>query len=104
MKNNFIFQNVNINTISFINNKNDLRFEFLDSFVNSGKYCGELICLDFISLNIHTDLEDDSFFPQFICDITAEHTPDKEKKYIVKFQGGSYDIKIICKNIEIINS
>jgi hypothetical protein len=101
MNNKYIFQNVNIDKVNFVNNKNDIKFEFIDSYANSGKYCGELLCLDFISLYIHTDLDDDQFFPQFVCDVFVEYCPDRNNQYSIKFHGSTYDISILCKNIEI---
>ena len=99
----FIFQNVNINAINFINNKNDIRFEFIDSFSNSGKYCGELFCTNVLSLKIKTDLEeDDCHFPQFICDVSIENCPENNKYNLVKLQGGTYDISLTCKEANIL--
>ena len=104
MSEHFAFQNVNINSINFVNNKNDVKFEFFDSFVNSGKYCGELICVDVLSLNMETDLDDDPFFPQYICDVSSELVSENENKYITKLQGGSYDITIVSRSVEIVDN
>ena len=102
MKNNLIFQNVSISTITFINNKNDIKFEFVDSYQRSGKYCGELICVNFSSLNMHADLNDDPFFPQFICDISVEQIHNIKNCFHIEFLGGAYDISITCENFEIL--
>ena len=101
MRNEFVFQNVNINTISFVNNKNDIKFEFIDSYSNSGKYCGELLCMDFISLNIHTDLDDEPFFPQFVCDVSINCIPEKEELHRIEFHGSTYEITITCKAVTV---
>jgi hypothetical protein len=102
MEKEFIFQNVNINSINFTNNRNDIKFEFLDSISGSGKRCGELICESVLSFNMSTDLDDDSQFPQFICDVSNEVSPDIDSRNTIKLQGGSYDITLICKNVEIL--
>jgi len=101
MNNKFIFQNVNIDSMNFVGNKNDVKFEFIDSYYDSGKPCGKLLCVDFTSLNINTDLDDDPFFPQFVCDISAEYNPDNSR-HTINFYGSAYDISIICKDIEIV--
>jgi len=103
MINKFVFQNVNINDINFINNKNDIKFEFIDSLANSGKYCGELLCINVLSLKMNTDLEEDERdFPQFICDVSIEDCPENNKHSLVKFQGGTYDISLICKDAKVV--
>jgi len=103
MSNKFIFRNVNVDSVSFVNNKNDIKFEFSDSYYDSGRSCGELLCVDFTSLNINTDLDDDPFFPQFVCDVSAECSLDNNR-YTIKFHGSAYDISIICKDIIVIDS
>ncbi|MCL2153628.1 MAG: hypothetical protein FWH57_11865 [Oscillospiraceae bacterium] len=95
----YIFQNVNINSIKFVNNKNDIKFDFLDSYANSGKYCGELICTDILSLTMKTDLGDEPYFPQFICDVSIEEFPGNSEHHLVVFEGGTYYISLICNEI-----
>lgn len=120
------FSNVNIASINFINGKNDVKFDFLSSIGNLGE-CGHFICKGILSLKLDTNLdEDDSFFPQFICDISIENlneialkekmlklkygyssfdgkliTPNGKEYYFVKMEGGEYDISVICGSIEI---
>lgn len=97
MENKYIFQNVNINSINFVNNKNDIKFEFIDSYANSGRYCGELLCTAILSLTMNTDLDDDPCFPQFICDVSIEKCSENNEHQRVIFEGGSYYISLICK-------
>ena len=93
----FVFRNVNINSMNFVNNKNDMKFDFIDSYANSGKYCGELLCVGVLSLQMSTDLGDDPFFPQFICDVSIEDRSKKNTHCIVVFEGGTYYISLKCK-------
>jgi hypothetical protein len=121
------FSNVNIESINFINWKNDVKFDFLSSIGNLGESCGHLICKGILSLKLDTNLdENDSFFPQFICDISIEKlneitlkekmvklkygyssfdgkliTPNGKEYYFVRMEGGEYDISVICESIEI---
>ena len=100
--NKFIFQNVAINSINFVNDKNDIRFEFKDCYYDSLKYCGELVCINVLSLKMDMDLDDgDRDFPQFICDVSIEDCPENNKHSLVKFQGGTYEISVLCKEIKI---
>ena len=98
MDNKYVFQKVNINSMNFINDKNDIKFEFIDAIHNSNKYCGELICMGIVSLKMETDLDDDDpYFPQFICDVSIEKCPEKNEHRLVVFEGGSYCISLVCK-------
>ena len=97
MEKKFVFRNVNINSMNFVNNKNDMKFDFIDSYANSGKYCGELLCVDVLSLQMSTDLGDDPFSPQFICDVSIEDRSEENKYCIVVFEGGTYYISLECK-------
>ena len=101
MDNKFVFQNVNIDSIDFVNNKNDVRFVFIDSFADGGKFCGELLCRNYLELNITTDLTDDldPYFPQFICDVSVEVYQNNSDYKFVALQGGSYNIFITCKEV-----
>jgi len=99
MEKTYIFQNVNIDSMNFTNNRNDIMFEFLDSLAGSGQPCGTLLCSDVISLTMTTNLDDDPFFPQFICDISIENAPDNYGGHLITFEGGSYYISIICKTV-----
>lgn len=93
-----IFNDVNIYSINFINNKNDIKIEFIDSLLNSGKFCGSLVCLDIKMFNMVTSEDDDLRFPQVICDVYAI---EKNGKMYVDLMGGNYEIKIICTDIRI---
>ena len=97
---NYIFQNVNINSINFVNNKNDIKFDFIDSLYNSGKPCRELLCVDVKSLTMSTDLDDDPFFPQFICDVSIEKASVDNNSFSVVFEGGSYYISLTCTEVK----
>ena len=105
MNNNFAFQNVNLFSMNFANNKNDIEFQFIDSLGNSGKYCGKLLCTDFLSLKINTDFDDDDqLLPQFVCDVSIEKSAVLKGGYLVSFLGSSYDIVIVCKGTKIFYS
>ena len=98
----FVFQNVNLEAVNFINNKNDITFEFIDSTANSGKYCGKLTCINVSSLKMSTDLqENDRDFPRFICDVSVEQCSSNSINCLVKLQGGDYDIALVCKEAEV---
>lgn len=94
-----IFKDVNIDSVNFINHKNDLKIDFRDSIYNSGKLCGSLICLDIKTLHMTTGEDEDLSFPQVICDVYAV---EKEKKMYVSFMGGNYEFEIVCTEIEIL--
>jgi len=93
----YVFQNVSINSMNFVNNKNDIKFEFIDTFGNDEKYCGELLCADILSLMMETDLDDYPYFPQFICDVSIEKYPKNKEHFLVVFEGGSYYISLTCR-------
>jgi hypothetical protein len=96
----YAFQNVNINRISFIDDRNDIKFEFLDSFKNSGKFCGELICRNILSLKMDID-SDYECFPVFVCDITIDKIKKDMLEYFdIRMQGGDFDIYVVCKKIK----
>ena len=93
-----LFKDVNIYSINFINNKNDIKIDFIDSLFNSGKFCGSLVCLDIKMFNMVTNEDDDLRFPQVICDV---YTVKKNEKIYVNLMGGNYEIEIICADIRI---
>ena len=93
-----LFKDVNIYSINFINNKNDIKIDFIDSLFNSGKFCGSLVCLDIKMFNMVTSEDDDLRFPQVICDV---YTIKKNEKIYVNLMGGNYEIKIICTDIRL---
>ena len=92
-----IFKDVNIKSINFINNKNDVKIEFIDS-LSTGGYCGHLICSDIRVFNMTVSEDDDLRFPQVICDVYAI---DKNEKMNIRFLGGNYEMEIICVAIDI---
>lgn len=94
-----IFKDVNITSINFINNRNDIKIEFIDSLFNSGKFCGSLICSDIKMFNMTTAEDDDLEFPQIICDV---YYFKNDKLTHVNLIGGNYEIEIVCTKIEII--
>lgn len=93
-----IFKDVNITSISFINNKNDIKIEFIDSLFDSGKFCGSLICSGIKVFNMNIIEDEDSSFPQVICDVYAMK---KEKDTHISFVGGNYEMEIVCTDMEI---
>ena len=93
-----LFKDVNIYSINFINNKNDIKIDFIDSLFNSGKFCGSLVCLDIKMFNMVTNEDDDLRFPQVICDV---YTIKKNEKMYVNLMGGNYEIRIICNDIRL---
>lgn len=66
--------------VESINNKNDIKIDFIDSLFNSGKFCGSLVCLDIKMFNMVTSEDDDLRFPQVICDV---YTIEKNEKMYV---------------------
>jgi len=118
-----IFSSVNIDAISFINSKNDMRFDFHESTI-SYNLCGSLSCKDILLLKLKNnfDSDEDRLLPYFICDVSAlklnslEEIEEKFKQlnhdysgmsenneyYFVSFDGGDIDVKIICKSIDIL--
>ena len=102
----YIFQWVDIQSIQFVNNKNDVRFEFRNCTLESGDYCGALTCINILSFKMVTDFDDDAntFFPQYVIDVYVE-TPANScnSPMTIMLQGGSYDICISCKEIKVEN-
>ena len=96
MDSEIIFRNVNIDSINFINNRNDIKIDFIDS-LSTGKFCGYLICSDIRMFTMSVTEDDDLEFPQFICDVCAS---EKDNKMHVSFLGGLYGIKIVCAGIQ----
>jgi len=102
MEKKYIFQCVDINSIHFVNNKNDISFKFHNCTVESGDYCGTLTCINILSLKMLTGFDDDIdiFFPQHVIDVYVETQADSNNSPVtVMLQGGPYDISIICKEI-----
>lgn len=97
MDSRLIFKDVNIDSINFINNKNDIKIDFIDS-LSTGKFCGYLICSDIKLFTMSTMEDEDLSFPQFICDVFAL---EKDKKMHVSLMGGNYEFEIVCTNIEV---
>jgi len=96
----YLFQNVNLDSISFINNKNDIKFVFISSY--NGNYYGCLSCINLISFKMNTDMDEDKYFPKFVLDVTCEkQIKENFSNYYVKFEGGEYYIEIICETIKI---
>ena len=118
-----IFSNVNIDSINFINGKNDIKFDFHESTI-SYNFLGALSCKDVFSFKLDSnfDHDEESLLPYFICDVsvlkleTAEEMeskfkqlsynyseiPECEECYFISFDGGDINIKIICKSIDIL--
>ena len=100
----YVFQWVDIRSIQFINNKNDLKFEFHNCTAENGDYCGALTCINILSFKMATHFDDDIdiFFPQYVIDVYVEtqHIGDNSV-FTVMLQGGSYDICISCKDVQI---
>ena len=104
MDNKYIFQWVDIDSIQFVNNRNDIMFEFSNCSPESVEYCGSLTCINILSLNIVTGFDDDAdvLFPQYVIDVYIENQTEGNGFPIkVMLQGGPYDITVICKEIQI---
>ena len=100
----YVFQWVDIHSIQFVNNKNDVRFDFHNCTVESGDYCGALTCINVLSFKMVTGFDDDVdiFFPQYVIDVYIETPTDgSDSPTTVMLQGGSYDICITCKEIKV---
>lgn len=121
-----VFSNVSIEKMNFINEKNDIKFEFIDSYKDSNNYCGEMTCKNIYTFKMDTAFEDDEFcFPCFICDITSVKLdksqidlnfkkleyeykysdgtiiPKSEEYHLVRMEGGEVNISIICGKVEL---
>lgn len=121
-----VFSNVSIDRMDFVNGKHDIKFEFIDTYKDSNKLCGVIVCKSIYSFKMDTAFEDsESCFPCFICDVTAvrlekndieskfnylkygykysdELAIPKSKEYhFIRMEGGEVNISIICGEIEI---
>jgi len=101
MDNKYIFQHVDINSIQFVNNKNDVRFEFYNCTSESGCYRGSLTCINVSSFEMRTNFDDDedTCFPQYVLDVYEEPTKQGNSLIKIWLQGSPYDICIVCKEI-----
>ena len=105
MNNYFLFRGVTINSIQFVNNRNDVRFIFHNCTFESGDYCGTLTCIHVLSLNMTTYFGDDedTHFPQFIEDVFVESQTEGDNVTVtVMLAMGRYEIRIVCKKIEVV--
>lgn len=121
-----VFSNVSIDNMNFINGKHDIKFEFIDSYKDSNKFCGDIICKNIFTFKMDTAFEDDEFcFPCFICDVTYTKIeksdvesklkelkygykysdglaiPKSEEYHLIRMEGGEVDISILCGKVEI---
>lgn len=121
-----VFSNVSIDNMNFISKRQDMKFEFIDSFKNSNQSCGHIICKNIFIFKMDTAFEDNEFdFPCFICDVNSikieksdiELTlkelkyaykdsnglaiPNREEYYLVKMEGGELAISILCAKVEV---
>ncbi|BFT72357.1 hypothetical protein [Paenibacillus sp. P36] len=118
-----IFSNVMLEKIKFIDNRQDIQFEFYDS--ENGNDLGKVICKNIFLFNCHTAFEpNEDSFPCFVLDVNIHELENddivlKFKKYIyeygesdkpiipksevyhlLKIEGGPIDITVICERIE----
>jgi hypothetical protein len=117
-----IFSNVNIDLISFVNDRHDIKIDFFDS-LGLNEYRGSLICKSILSLKLDTQFDcgkEETPYQSFICDVSMEKiengvdehfkklsyayssSPESDEYYFVSFDGGEVDIKLICTDIEVI--
>ena len=117
-----IFSNVDIDVISFVNNRHDIKIVFYDT-TDMNEYCGALTCKSIFSLKLDTQFDsfEEAPFRCFICDVSIKKIrhigeiqecfeglsyayssiPEEEEYYFVSFDGGDIDIKLICGSVEI---
>ncbi|MFC5452332.1 hypothetical protein [Paenibacillus aestuarii] len=105
-----IFSNVSIDIMNFVNSKNDITFEFIDSN-GSAKYCGEVLCKNIVSFKMDTsfDSDDDTFLPYFVCDVRVTSIHEKnlsgkskiEHLQLLSMEGTETEISVLCHEIEI---
>ena len=117
-----VFSNVNIDLISFVNGRHDIKIDFFDS-LGLNEYCGSLICKSILSLKLDTQFDcgkEETPYQSFICDVSMKKieknvdeyfkrlsyayslSPESDEYYFVSFDGGEIDIKLICGNVEIV--
>ncbi|BFT72379.1 hypothetical protein [Paenibacillus sp. P36] len=119
-----IFSDVMLDKIKFIDNRQDIQFEFYDS--ENGNDLGKVICEKIFLFNCHTAFEpNEESFPCFVLDVNIHELENddivlKFKKYnygysggdkpiipksaayhLLKIEGGPIDITVICERIEI---
>jgi len=104
MNSKYIFQHVDLNSIQFVNNKNDVEFVFHNNSEESDEYCGSLTCINILSLHMETYFSDgeDRNFPQYVLDVYPESQAGQDsaskKIWLV---GNGYSTCVICKEIEV---
>ena len=119
-----ILSSVSIEPISFIEDKNSLKIIFNDTFKNSGKQAGIIICEQILSLKYDVDFadsDDENFFPRFVGDIYLDEVSQNDfaallnsqsykgyidtscvnKIYHLLIEGSGIEISILFKNLVI---
>lgn len=68
-----VFSNIDVDSMNFINNKHDLKFDFYTTTGN-GSYCGSITCKGILSLELGTnfDPDEESPFRCFVCDVSVK--------------------------------
>ena len=92
-----------LESIQFVNNKNDVKFGFVrhvGNFDDITELRGHLVCCSVKSLEIFTNMDDYPYFPQTVCDLVTESLDWNKKR--IKFHGCDYDITVVCESIEVV--
>jgi len=121
-----VFSDIEIDSMNFVNDKHDLKFEFYDT-VGANRLIGTLTCTNIFSLKLDTnfDRDEESPFRCFMCDVRVVHLVEPQEIelkftelgygyydhsslineddgcYFVSFDGGQMDIKMLCGQVEI---
>jgi len=121
----FLLKEVMLNKIEFLQETNDVNFEFYDA--SSGKDIGKIICRNVYKLDISTSfLFDKEPFPCFVLNVDCRDfnrneiteilkklnyafkdgdepiVPEEDLFSIFRIQGGPIDISVISRIVEMI--
>ena len=119
-----IFTEVMLNKITFVEFKNDIKFEFYDS--SNGNDIGEIYCKSIFAFNYHSTFEpNEETMPCLVLDVSSSKlenddvrlkfeninysynfsdnlaVPKSDEYHVFKIQGGPIDVSIICQQVEV---
>ena len=102
----YIFQYVDIDSMQFINNEKDIRFEFCNRSSDGEEYCGTLTCTSVLSFNISSCDEDTNIsFPKLVIEAyVKERIGGDNPSVTIMFEFGTHEICVICEEIQVVNN
>ena len=104
MNHGYIFHHVDLHSIQFVNNKNDVEFVFHNCTEHNSDYCGSLTCVNVLSFNMKTYFDDDSdtHFPRYVLDVFFEnHVEPGKLSQTIGIEGEAHSMSIICEKFEV---